>query len=59
MSRTMTISSWSASKVTWRWDVGVLAEPGADLRVHPGHRARGVEEAVAVGVLADGDEDLA
>ena len=34
MSRTRTISSWSASNVTTRWRDGILVEPGEDLGVH-------------------------
>ena len=39
--------------------VGLLVEPEQHLGVHPGHPRRRVAQAVAVGVLADGLEDLA
>ena len=58
MSRTMTISSWSASNVTCEVLVGDLAQPGEDLLVHAGHPGRRVDQAVAVGVLADREQDL-
>jgi len=38
--------------------VGVVVNPGADLRVHAGDAGRRLLEAVAVRVLADGLEDL-
>ena len=59
MSRTMTISSWSASNVVFRYDDGSSWRPAKISLVHPGHAGRRVEQTVAIGVLADGDEDLA
>ena len=59
MSRTMTISSWSASKVRHEVLRRIFVQPGADLRVHLARRARRASEPVAVGILADRDEDLA
>ena len=59
MSRTMTISSWSASNCTSQMVVRRLVQAGEDLFVHAGHAARRVEQTVAVGVLTDGGQDLA
>ena len=59
MSRTSTISSWSASNVTTRWLRRILVQPAEDLGVHLGDAPRRAQQAVAVGILADRDEDLA
>ena len=58
MSRTSTISSWSASNVVVSTSSGVDPQPGEELRVGPGHPGRGAAQAVPVGVLADRDQDL-
>ena len=42
MSRTSTISSWSASKVVVSTSLGSPAEPGEDLGVRAGHPGRGL-----------------
>ena len=59
MSRTSTISSWSASKTVVSTSSGCWPQPGELLGVGPGHPAGVSAQAVAVRVLADGDQDLA
>ena len=48
-----------SSKVVDEHVGGVLPQPGEDSRVGPGDPRRGVAQALAVGVLADRDEELA
>ena len=59
MSRTITISSWSASKIDLGVLGGILVQARADLGVHARHPRRRGQQAVSVGVLADRLEDLA
>ena len=59
MSRTMTISSWSASNVTVRWRDGSSWRPAKISSYMCATRAGVRTQAVAVGVLADRLEDLA
>ena len=59
MSRTMTISSWLGLERDREVLGRVLVEPDEDLGVHAGDALGRVEQAVAVGVLADRLEDLA
>ena len=58
MSRTITISSCSAAKVTVRCRAGSSSSPGEQLLVHGGHAPGRGHQAVASGVLADGLEQL-
>ncbi len=55
----MTISSWSASNVTVRCRAGSSCRPLAISRVHLRDPVRGAGKAVAVGVLADREQELA
>ena len=56
---TSTISSWPRSKVVVRTSSRLLAQPGEQLGVRPRDPRRGVAQAVARRVLADGGEQLA
>ena len=58
MSRTITISSCSAAKVTSRWRAGSSCSPEKSSSYMDGHTLGGRHQAVALGVLPDGDQDL-
>ena len=59
MSRTSTSSSWLGLERRGQHLGRVDPQAGEELRVGPGHPGRGALQAVAVGVLADRDQDLA
>ena len=59
MSRIVTISSYCWREPLDEVDAGVLVEAAEDLGVHPGDAVGGLQEALAVRVLADGQQDLA
>ena len=59
MSRTMTISSWPASKVTFRCSAGSSCRPEKISAYIRATRAGVSSKPSRLGVLADGDEDLA
>ena len=59
MSRTRTISSWPRSNVVVSTSSGRWCRPAEHLAVGPGDPGRGVPQAVAVGVLADREQQLA
>ena len=59
MSRTRIISSWPASNVVVSTSSAEQPHAGQQLGVRPGDPGRGLAQPLAVGVLADRDQQLA
>ena len=58
MSRTITISSWSAAKVTSRWSAGFSPKPAKSSSYILATRCGVLTQAVAGRVLAEGVQEL-
>ena len=59
MFLTSTISSYFSVKVFCSSSRGILAQAGEQLLVHAGDAGRRLLQAFAVGIFADGEQDLA
>ena len=59
MSRTSTISSYFSVKNFCRWQLRLVVQAGEQLGVHAGDAGRRFAQAFAVGIFADGGQNLA